>query len=153
MARISFVVVGKTLYQTTVYILRSLRRCKNQTVKSSQNKLQNKTINLLSYIFSTHTHILYPWVSILSISHFLETNIREQQKYEKRTQKYVDNTVNGLRHEIKFEIRVKNMIIIIQLPRHFFAEADTKKRRYASAKASAFADCRGEFRTLQLALT
>ena len=30
----------------------------------------------------------------------------------------------------------------------FFAKADTKKRRYASAKASAFADCRGEFRTL-----
>ena len=115
-------------------ILRFSRRCKHQTVKSSQSKL-------LSYILSAHTYILYPWVSIFSISRFLETVTREQQKYEKRTQKYVDNTVNGLRHEIKFEIRVKNMIIIIQLPRHFFAEADTKKRRYASAKASAFADC------------
>ena len=34
----------------------------------------------------------------------------------------MDNTVNGLRYDIKFEIRVKNMIIIIiiQLPQHFF---------------------------------
>ena len=31
----------------------------------------------------------------------------------------------------------------------FFAEAGTKKRRYASAKASAFADCRDEFQTLR----
>ena len=31
----------------------------------------------------------------------------------------------------------------------FFAEADTKKHRYASAKALVFADCRGEFQTLQ----
>ena len=114
MARISFVVVGKTLGRFS-------RRYKNQTVKSSQNRLQNKTINFLSYIFSAHTHILYPWFSILSIFRFLETDRREQQKYEKRTQKYVDNTVNGLRHEIKFEIYVKNIIIIIiQLPRHFF---------------------------------
>ena len=30
------------------------------------------------------------------------------------------DTVNGLRHEIKFEVCVKNIIIIIQLPRHFF---------------------------------
>ena len=75
-------------------------------VKLSQNKLQNKTINLLSYIFTAHTHILYPWVSSLSMSHFLETDIREQQKYEKRLQKYVDNTVNGLHHQIKFEICV-----------------------------------------------
>ena len=104
-------------------ILRFSRWCKNQTAKLSQNKLQNKTINLLSYIFSAHTHILYPWVSILSISHFLETDSREQQKYEKRLQKYVDNTINGLLHEIKFEICMKNIIIIIiiiiiQLPRH-----------------------------------
>ena len=79
------------------------------------------TINLLSYIFTARTQILYPWVSILSVSHFLETDIREQRKYEKRLQKYVYNTVNSLRHEIKFEICVKNIIIIIiQLPRHFF---------------------------------
>ena len=89
--------------------------------KSSQNKLQNKTTNLLSYTLGAHTHILYPWVSIFSISHFLETYIRKQQKYEKRLQKYMDNTVNGLHYEIKFEICVKNIIIIIiiiQLPRH-----------------------------------
>ena len=41
---------------------------------------------------------------ILSVSSFLETGKREQQKYEKRTQKYVDNKVSDLRHEIKFEI-------------------------------------------------
>ena len=70
-------------------------------------------------MFSVHAHILYPWVNILSISHLLESDIKEQQKYEKRTQKYVDNTVNDLHHENKFEICVKN-IIIIQLPRHFF---------------------------------
>ena len=65
----------------------------------------------------------------------------------------MDNTVNGLRYKIKFEICVKNMIVIIliiQLPRHFSAEADTKKFRYTLAKASAFADCRGEFRMLNL---
>ena len=30
----------------------------------------------------------------------------------------------------------------------FFAEADTKKHRHASAKASTFADCQGKFQTL-----
>ena len=40
--------------------------------------------------------------------HFLETDIKEQQKYEKRIQTSVDNTVNGQLHEIKFENRVKN---------------------------------------------
>ena len=38
-------------------ILRFLRRSKNQTVKLSKKKLQNKTINFTSYIFSTHTPI------------------------------------------------------------------------------------------------
>ena len=68
----------------------------------------------------------------------------------------MDNKVNGLCHEIKFEICVKNIIIIIifiiitiHLPQHFFfAKADTKKHRYASAKASAFPDCQGEFQML-----
>ena len=40
--------------------------------------------------------------------HFLETDIREQKKYEMRTQTSVDNTVNDLRYEIKFENCVKN---------------------------------------------
>ena len=34
----------------------------------------------------------------------------------------------------------------------FFAKADTKKRRYASAIASAFANCRGEFWMLMFCL-
>ena len=34
---------------------------------------------------------------------FLETDIREQNKYEKRIHTSVDNTVNDLRYEIKFE--------------------------------------------------
>ena len=76
------------------------------------------------------------------MSRFSETDIRKQQKYEKRIQNYVDNTVNDLCQEIKFEICVKNItIIIIQLPQHFLAEADTKKHRYALA----FADCQGNF--------
>ena len=39
---------------------------------------------------------------------FLETDIREQKKYEMRTQTSVDNTVNDLRYEIKFENCVKD---------------------------------------------
>ena len=35
--------------------------------------------------------------------HFLETDIREQKKYEMRTQTSVDNAINDLRYEIKFE--------------------------------------------------
>ena len=35
--------------------------------------------------------------------HFLETDIREQKKYGKRIQVFVDNTVNDLHYEIKFE--------------------------------------------------
>ena len=42
---------------------------------------------------------------------FLETDKGEQQKYEKRTQESVDNTVNDLRHGIKFEDRAKSKII------------------------------------------
>ena len=54
------------------------------------------------------------------MSLFLEADIKEQQKYEKRILKYVDNTVNNVCHEIKFEVCVKNIIIInIQLPEHF----------------------------------
>ena len=34
---------------------------------------------------------------------FLETDIREQKKYEKRIQTFVNNTVNDLRYENKFE--------------------------------------------------
>ena len=40
--------------------------------------------------------------------HFLETDIREQNKYEKRIHTSVDNTVNDLRYEIKFENRGKD---------------------------------------------
>ena len=35
--------------------------------------------------------------------HFLEADIREQKKYEMRTQTSVDNTVNDLRYKIKFK--------------------------------------------------
>ena len=35
--------------------------------------------------------------------HFLETDTREQKNYELRTQTSVDNTVNDLCYEIKFE--------------------------------------------------
>ena len=39
---------------------------------------------------------------------FLETDIREQKKYERRIQTFVDNTINDLHHEIKLEHLVKN---------------------------------------------
>ena len=42
-------------------------------------------------------------VNIIFMFCFLETNIREQKKYEKRIQTSVDNIVNDLRYEIKFE--------------------------------------------------
>ena len=40
---------------------------------------------------------------MVSIFHFLETDIREKQ-YEMRTQTSLINAVNDLRYEIKFEI-------------------------------------------------
>ena len=40
--------------------------------------------------------------------HFLETDIRKQTKYETRTHTSVDNTVDDLRYEIKFENCVKD---------------------------------------------
>ena len=40
---------------------------------------------------------------------FLVTDIREQKKYEMRTEASVDNTVNDLRYEIKFENCVKDI--------------------------------------------
>ena len=46
--------------------------------------------------------------NIVSMFRFLETDIREQKKYEKRVERSVDNTVNNLHYEIKFENRVKN---------------------------------------------
>ena len=39
---------------------------------------------------------------------FLETNIREQKKYKKKIHVSVDNTVNNLPYETKFENRVKD---------------------------------------------
>ena len=46
-------------------------------------------------------------VNIISMFDFLETEIREQKKYEMRTQTSVDNIVNDLRYETKFENCVK----------------------------------------------
>ena len=48
--------------------------------------------------------------------------------------------------ENKFFKIPKNLIALA----FFFSEVDTKKHRYASAKPSAFADCRGSFRTLKV---
>ena len=47
---------------------------------------------------------------------FLQSDIRKQKKYEKRKQTSVDNTVNDLHYEIKFEniqiVKVlKNLIL------------------------------------------
>ena len=45
---------------------------------------------------------------------FLETDLRVQKLFEKRIQTSVDSTVNYLRYEIKFEIRVKDKITSFQ---------------------------------------
>ena len=45
----------------------------------------------------------YGKVNIASMFHFLETDIREQKMYKMRTQASVDNRVNYLHYEIKFE--------------------------------------------------
>ena len=47
-------------------------------------------------------------VNIVSMFHFLKNDIREQKKYEVRTQASLDNTVNDLRYEIKFENCLKD---------------------------------------------
>ena len=62
---------------------------------------------------------------------------------EREYRKDVDNIVNDLPHENMFEICLKN---IIPLPQHYFAEADSKKHRYASAKALALADAEANFK-------
>ena len=118
MARISFVVVGETIYQITAYLHYQV------DAKSKQwNCLkQSCSIGLLiSLVINSAPTLWHPWlllssiwltfchlhekerVSILSMSHFLEIDLREQQNYEKRIQTSVDNKVNDLRHEIKFE--------------------------------------------------
>ena len=47
-------------------------------------------------------------VNIVFMFRFLETDVREQRKYEKRIQTFVDNTVNDLRYEIKCKNCVKD---------------------------------------------
>ena len=106
----------------------------------------------------------------------LGTGIREQQKYENRKQTSVVNTVNNLHHE-SFKIVLKKKYLSLlsktfiyffktkidiylflekyffKIPKNsFFAESDTKKRRYTSTKSLVFAYCRGKFRMLLLNL-
>ena len=47
-------------------------------------------------------------VNIAPIFHFLESDIREQKKFEIRTQTSVGNTGNDFCYEIKFENCVKD---------------------------------------------
>ena len=47
-------------------------------------------------------------VNIVSVFRFLETDTREEKKYEKIIQTSADNTANDLRYEIKFENCGKN---------------------------------------------
>ena len=89
---------------------------------------------------------------------FLETDIREQQKHEKRIQTSVDNTVNNPHHSKTFIsfFRQKFMFLFLEKyvfknPKNsialaFFVEADTKRYRNALAKASeANFECLGKF--------
>ena len=69
------------------------------------------------------------------MSRFLETDIREQQMYEKRIQTSVNNTVNNLRHEIKLQNHVKNKNIycfifenvFFKIPKNSFTSAFSAK--------------------------
>ena len=54
------------------------------------------------------------------MSRFLETDKREHQKYEKRTQTSVDNTVNDVRHEIKFKNHVQKKKITFLWRKTYF---------------------------------
>ena len=54
------------------------------------------------------------------MSRFLETDIREQKKYDKGIQTSVDNAVNDPRYESKFENPVKYKKIIFLLSEIFF---------------------------------
>ena len=56
---------------------------------------------------------------------FLATDIREQKKYEMRTEISVDNTVNDLRYEIKFENCVKDKITFFEA-KHCFSFLNKK---------------------------
>ena len=145
-------------------MLRFSRSCKNQTKKSSHEKHLNVTVNFPCYI----SILWYSWllflfilllnlcqlyesgrVNIVSMFRFLETDIREQKRYEKRIQTSVDNTVNDLHYEIKFEncVKDKNNLFIkrklfffkqkyilflqtyfCKIPKNLIAEADTKKQ-------------------------
>ena len=52
---------------------------------------------------------------------FLETNLREQKKYEKRIQTSMDNTINDMSYEIKFESRVKDKNNFFYEVKHCFS--------------------------------
>ena len=119
---------GQSRFEEAAYFL-PLTKIKQQNCL--KKTLLNTTINLPSYIFRLHTLILLASffiyfvvnfcqlyeqgkVNILFMFHFLETDIREQKKYEMRTQTSVDNTVNDLPYEIKFEscAKIKNNFFI-----------------------------------------
>ena len=61
-------------------------------------------------------------VYILSMSHFWETDTREQQNFEKRIQTSLDNTANNLCHETKFENHVKKNFLIKKNILFFFKQ-------------------------------
>ena len=61
--------------------------------------------------------------------HFLETDTREQKKYEVRTQTSVDNTVNYLRYEIKGKTKItfiKQKIAFLSLAKIYFILGDLR---------------------------
>ena len=109
MARISFVIVGKTLYQSKTY-----QHFQNGVKLIRRNRLKRSSRIQLLHTPGFFFHSFYCWifvngsdregVNIVSVFHFLDTDIREQKKHEMRTQTSVDNAVNDLRYEIKVEM-------------------------------------------------
>ena len=135
MARISFVVLRKLLHQTKAY-----QNFWDGAKIKLQNRLnRNSRIQLLICPVTYSGSILwYSWLlfhsfcwnfancmnregrlNIVSMFSFLETDTREQKKYEKRIQSSVDNTVNDLRYKIKFQSCDRQKYILF-LETYFF---------------------------------
>ena len=55
-----------------------------------------------------------------SMSRVLETGIKEQQKYEKRKQTYVDNTLNDLHHKSLKIVKKRKIPFLIKQDISFF---------------------------------
>ena len=76
--------------------------------------------------------------------HFLETDIREQRKYEIRTQTSVDNAVSN-RYEIKFENCVKHKTLLFFLEQKYVLFSETYYFKIPKNLITSAFFCRGRY--------